>query len=409
MAVKWKNSFKPELVIEKLSKIRALGGGKVSFIGLEYEEYISVLQSMIDIDEDIPIEMSHELIVKGFYEAAKKPELTKQGVISSVKKVVREHLGKPDKNYYLVTTLNVHINNDLPRYIINGCSIRFYKTLPKKYRNARQEFLDMASPWLVDKDDDLSHFIVAQVAEKSIHGAAEKVMDAIDLLRGIWNLHLNKAMVLNFGGRRKPVNKVMLGAIHTLHDKNGKKVNDTYWYQPEYSKEPTKIDFSKNSYKTLEFTKNVRKILRKNCYRKEVEGAIVRYVRALDSRDYNSVFISLWGILEYLTSTSKDGYDKTIRRASFHYPDREYERQVLEHLRQYRNKSVHLGAGESQIDVHVYQLKSYVEQLLRFHILNHFRFDSIEESAKLMDLQHDIGELKKQIAIYQAGVKFISG
>ncbi|MGE4501208.1 MAG: hypothetical protein AB7C96_12735 [Hydrogenovibrio sp.] len=136
---------------------------------------------------------------------------------------------------------------------------------------------------------------------------------------------------------------------------------------------------------------------------------IVRYVRALDSPDYNSAFISLWSVLEYLTYTLKDSYDKTIKRTSFHYKDREYARQVLEHLRRYRNKSVHLGAGESEIDTHIYQLKNYIERLLKFHISNHFGFESIEEAAKFMDLQHDIGELKKQIAIYQAGVKFISG
>jgi hypothetical protein len=409
LTVKWKNGFNPEVIVGKLSSIRTIDGEKVSFSGFEYNEYISVLKSMIDVEENISTEIAHGLIVKGFHEAAKKTELTTKNVISSVKKTVREHLGKPDKAYWLVTTLNVHNSNDLPSYRINGCSLCFYKNLPKKYREARQEFLTMASSWLIDKEDSFSHYLVAHVSEKSAHDAVERMLDAIDLLRGIWNLHTNKVMVLSFGGRKKPVNQVMLGALHTIHDKNGKKIGDTFWYDPEYVKDHAKVDFSKNSYKTLEFTKNVRKALNKNSYKQDVEGEIVRYVRALDSHDYNSVFIKLWSVLEYLTHTLKDSYDKTIKRAAFQYQDREYARQVLEHLRQYRNKSVHLGAGESDIEAHVYQLKSYVEQLLRFHIGNHFKFGSLEEAAKFMDLPPDIDALKKQITLCQAGIKFMGG
>ena len=409
MTVKWKNSFKPDVILGKLSSIRTLDGEKVSFSGFEYNEYIAVLKSMIDVDESISTEVAHGLIVRGFHEAAKNQDLTSKNVISSVKKTVREHLAKSDENYWLVTTINVHSSNDLPRYSINGCSLHFYKYLPKKYRKTRQEFLVKVSSWLIDKDDRFSHYLVAHMSEKSPHDAVDKMLDAIDLVRGIWNLHTNKAMVLSSGGRKKPVNQVTLGALHTLHDKYGKKINDIFWYEPEYYKKHTKVDFSKNSYKTLEFTKNVRKALSKNSYKKEVEAAIVRYVRALDSQDYNSVYIKLWSVLEYLTHTLKDSYDKTIRRAAFQYSDHEYNRQVLEHLRQYRNKSIHLGVGENDIDTHVYQLKSYIEQLLRFHIDNHFKFGSLEDATKFMDLQPDKEALKKQIALYQAGIKFMGG
>lgn len=407
MTIKWKNGFNPQVIIEKLARIRTLDGEKVSFSGFEYNEYISVLGSMIDLDEGFSTVVANGLIVKGFHEAAKKQELTTKSVISSVKKVVREHLGKPDEKYWFVTTLNIHTRNDLPNYMINGCSVRFYKNLPKKYTETRKGFLKQVSSWLVDKDDSFSHYLIAQTSEKSAHDAVEKMLDAIDLLRGIWNLHTNKVMVLSFGGRTKPVNEITLGALHTLHDKNGLKVGDTFWYQPHHFEGANKVDFSKNSYKTLKFTKNVRRALSKNKYKNDVETAIVRYSRALDSSDYNSVFIQLWSVLEYLTHTLKDSYDKTIRRTSFHYQDREYARQVLEHLRQYRNKSVHLGADDNDIETHVYQLKSYVEQLLRFHIGNHFKFESLEESAKFMDLQPDVGALKKQISLCQAGIKFM--
>jgi len=409
LTAKWKNGFNPEVLLVKLTKIRTLDGEKASFSGFEYHEYIQVLKSMIDINDDVSSEIAHGLIVKGFNEAAKKPELTTKTVIASIKKVVREHLGKPNEPYWLLTTLNIHCKNDLPRYKINGCSIGFYKHLPKKYKKARESALSEVSSWLTDKDEDLSHFIVAHVSDKTAHEAVEKMLDAIDLLRGTWNLHINNSMTLSFSGRKKPINKITLGALHTLHDKNGRKAGGTLWYEPEYYKNHAKADLSKNSYITLKFTKNVRKALKKSIYGKDIEAAIIRYARALDSKDYNTVFIKLWSVLEYLTHTLKDSYDKTIKRAAFQFSDRDYNRQVLEHLRQYRNRSVHLGTGETDIDTHVYQLKNYVEQLLRFHITNHFKFKNLQEAARFMDLQPDKEELKKQIKLCRAGIKFLGG
>ncbi|MCP9904588.1 hypothetical protein KBY85_10640 [Cyanobium sp. BA5m-10] len=362
---------------------------------------------MIEISENIPIEVSRELIVKGFHEAARKTKLTQKNIISLVDKAVRTHLGMPEEGYSLVTTLNIHSSNILPRYKVNGCTLLFYKNLPKKYLATRQQFLSIAPSWLVGPKRASEYYLVAHASEKSTHAAVGKMLDAIDLLRGIWNLQANKVMVLSFGERKKPINQVLLGEVHTLHGKDGKNIGDMYWHQSENFQDHRKVDFSNDSYKILEVTNIWRDALKKNIYRKDVELGIVRYVRALDSRDYDSTFIKLWSVLEYLTGTLRDRYDKTIRRASFLYKDREYNRLVLENLRQYRNKSVHLGAGENNIDTHVYQLKSYVEQLLLFHIPNSFGLKSLEEASRFMDLQHDKEALKKQIAFCQAGIKFI--
>lgn len=407
MSVKWNKGFQPEVIVSKLSSIRTLDGEQVSFNSFDYEKLITALKSMIDVDENISTEVSNELIVKGFHEASKKPKLTKEAIISSIKKVIREHLSKPDEKFSLVTTLNIRNTDDLPTYKINNCSLFFYKKLPQKYKQTRQIFLKLASTWLIGKDDPFSYYLVVHTHEKSSHDAVAKMLDTVNLLRGIWNLHTNPTLLISFGGQKKPINQVQLGPIHTLHNKYGKKINDIYWYEPNYFKERSLVAFSDRSYITLEFTKNVRKALNKNPYRNDVEKAIIRYVDALDSQDYNSVFLKLWSILEYLTHTMKDSYDKTIKRASFHFKDRDYDTQVLKHLRQYRNKSVHLGVGDSDIDIHVYQLKGYVEQLLRFHISNFYNFSTLEDAAKFMDLPHDINALNKQIELYQNGIKFI--
>lgn len=389
LSAKWKKGFEPNVILGKLSKIRTLDDDKVSFSGFEYHEYIAILKSMVEINDGVSTEVGHGLIVNGFHEAAKKKEITAKNVLSSVNEALRKHLAKASQPFWLLASLNINFSNDLPRYRINGCALSFYKHLPRKYRKARQSVISEVSSWLIEKDENYSYYVTAHVCEKSKHDAVKRALDAIDLLRGIWNLHINKTMVLSFGGRKKPINQITLGALHTLHDRSGKRASSAFWYDPEHYKGHKKVDFSKNSYRTLEFTKNVRKAVKKNSYGKDAEIAIVRYVRALDSQDYNAVFIKLWGVLEYLTSTLRDSYDRTIKRTVFHYSDHEYNKQVLEHLRQYRNRSVHFDSGGNDIETHVYQLKNYVEQLLRFHIANNYKFESLQGAAEFMDLCPD--------------------
>ncbi len=58
------------------------------------------------------------------------------------------------------------------------------------------------------------------VRARSEHEAYEKATGALDLLRGIWNLRLNSA-ARSSSGKRKPVNVLQLGPLHSLHEPNG--------------------------------------------------------------------------------------------------------------------------------------------------------------------------------------------
>ena len=409
MCVSWKKGFNPEVILKKLSNIRSMDGQQVSFSGFEYHEYIAILKSMIEIDDDISTPIRNTLIVRAFHEAAKKPEIKPGIVISELKKLIKDHHDMPSRHYSLVTTINLDIKSELSSYFINGCSLKFYKNLPKKYVNARNKAISEVSSWLIGGDPAFNYYVIGHVNAKNEFDAAEKILDSMDIVRGVWNLHTNKSMVLSFGGRRKAINQIALGALHTVHNESGELASEMYWYETEFRDDRSRVDFSKKSYSALRFTKNVRSFLKSHRYKNEVEVGIVRYVRALDSGDYNAAFIKLWSVLEYLTSTLRDGYDKTIRRTVFQYNDREYHGEALEHLRQYRNRTVHAGSGDDEIETHLYQLKRYVEVLLKFHITNRFDFGSLSEAARLMDLSPDKDALKSQISLFKAGIRFLGG
>lgn len=132
-------------------------------------------------------------------------------------------------------------------------------------------------------------------------------------------------------------------------------------------------------------------------YRSEIEGALIRYVRALDSADLNDAFLRLWSLLEYLTDSTHDPYKVATRRAAFMFADRERSQLVLAHLTNHRNRFVHVGSDTDDIESLVFQLKRYVDALLFFHIGNHFDFHSRAEAARFMDLPTDKSELDLRI------------
>ena len=86
-----------------------------------------------------------------------------------------------------------------------------------------------------------------------------------------------------------------------------------------------------------------------------------------------------------------------MRRASFLYadPEREVHVQTLNHLRHYRNRSVHGGESSATIEAYLYQLKRYVEQLFLFHLTNSYGFRSFERAAAFLSLPPGPADLRR--------------
>lgn len=201
----------------------------------------------------------------------------------------------------------------------------------------------------------------------------------------------------------------MLGPVKTLHKPNGELASDTaFWYDDDYVEPIRALNIKRDWSRLKSFEKKIRSKLSKHSYKQEVEDSVGRYVRGLDSPDWNSSFIKLWGLLEALTATSpKDSHEVSVKRVLFVQRDRHYQKQVLTHLRNNRNASIHSGQEAEEIETILYQLKNYVEALLRFHIGNIYKFNSIEDSAEFMDLPPEVPDLEKEIETLEARIALV--
>lgn len=198
-----------------------------------------------------------------------------------------------------------------------------------------------------------------------------------------------------------------MGALHTLHFPDGNPATKgIFWYEPDYLEKTTDISREWTEINHLE--QKVRKRLLNHHYRTDMEDAIRRYARALDYRDFHISFLELWILLEKLTATTNAQYEKMVKRVAFLYKDVDLHRQIIQHLRLYRNSNIHTGQRSERISKYVYQLKRYVEQLIRFNLINSFQFTSLEETASFLDLSTDSNILKERAKLLNKGIKFRS-
>lgn len=168
-------------------------------------------------------------------------------------------------------------------------------------------------------------------------------------------------------------------SLATFHRPSGELEFEQFWYEPSLQRDTTLLKLDGQAADLLKASAKIRAKLRKHTYAVDMENAFVRYARAMDTIDYDVTIQKLWGLLEFLTETGLSSYDKTVRRTRFLYDEERFAAQVLEHLRHYRNRSVHGGYTGGNVESEVYQLKRYVDAMLRYHLVNSFQFASIAQ------------------------------
>lgn len=129
-------------------------------------------------------------------------------------------------------------------------------------------------------------------------------------------------------------------------------------------------------------------------------------MRALDESDPNTAFIRLWGALEMLVVPGQADYAKLVQRCAFLFNDTEFHRQLLEHLREYRNTNVHAGEESEQARTHCYQLQIYFVALLRFHLGNAKFFQSLDEANLFLEFPPDEKELKRRSQLIDKAIRY---
>lgn len=399
MATKINDRFNLNLIAEKLENIKIVNkDGSVGFQGLipDYEELATVIYTSIKFDSDVPETVRIKIIDRAITSAARKDKITEKSLLKEINIAENNYLQQPLQSYILVTSLSIKFFERLSRIQLDDNIITFSQRLPKHFsQDSLQEKITLGEI----ENVPLNYSVVkVRVKGRSEVEAAEKAFEAIDFLRGIWNFSLNlKTFSRTSFNTIEPINKIRLGPFHTLHQANGKLASDLIWYDTRYVEEKYLKSLENDWAKIRKEELRIRKGIKKISYSEDLKNALIRYANALDETDFESSYLKLWALLESLTGTNKRSYDETIKRTVFLYKEKAFHSQILEHLRTYRNLSVHSDKTSVHIERLVFQLKRYVEKLLLFHLNNAGKFTSIIEAGSFLDISTNPEELGKKI------------
>lgn len=415
MCARWKKEYDPNLLVNRLEELKIVNtSDRISFRGFEFEDVVTVLHSAIDFKKDLPEEQQRRILFDSVFSVARSGRLTAPSLLTQINREESYLANRPVHKFVLATSLSIRHFDSLRSTQVSGHRITFTRFLPKQFYHAHEEARKRTSKFVFGElPDPLSSLkaytsVRVSVQHRSEQEALTSALDALDLLRGIWNLYFRK-WARSSVGRREPVNSIVLGPVHSLHEPGGKIAAGMFWYEADYvgPLRPQRLD---KDYDALRrFEKQVRELLSRSNYRADAEAAVRRYTRALDFRDWDTSFVQLWGLIEQLTDTSRASYETTIKRILFLCDRRytEFHRQILRHLMNYRNRTVHAGVETVAIETLLYQLKRYAEVLLIFHVQNSSQFSSIKEAAEeYLSLPLDLNRLRSRIDFAERALRF---
>lgn len=391
----WSDPAKGSVVVAHLGKLLGLdeSGAVTLGVGPDFDRACSVLASLAGFDRAIPEQRRTALARQAVVNLKKQDRLSVEGVAGELAQLQRGYLSTRPAPYLLLTSMSIRHTPLLHSRQVRGCLVSF-----SPYRHRRFKYPETLREHSGHHGDPPIGYstVLVRVKARDATDAVPAALDSLDLLRGVWNFFLNfRGWRISLGGLgHAPVNPIVLGPIHTLHHPNGSPALAAHWWEPSYIQQVTPVELRDRLRRLRNFERWCKDRLAHPRLGDALSAILLRYVRALDDRFLNASFLKLWGVLEALTDTSNRSHEVTVRRASVFFRPLAFRRISLDQLREWRNRIAHEGAESPDPEQMVYELKVYVDVLLRY-LLRHVRdFHSVSEFGEFLDLPTDAGILE---------------
>ena len=392
MKIKDKKNRSPKLLYDRLTSTLAKGRSedesKIKFESFstffEIEEYEELLGSAFAFDPKIS-EHDRVLIVKralGDFLPKRGSERMYSAFKAKVEEYAAEHIGGARRNFLVLANLSINGAGRIGTRRISGiesmptASISLSQGRPQSTREKElKEFDALVNRLGVDRPGNW-WFAQIRLAALSEWGALQDGKLCLDLIRGIWNMHVNPYSIKTLIGNELPINRILAGPIVTVHDEKGNLVpeaNHAYFFRSNQRGCP--LETVRGAF-GLE--RGIRLRLRKISYAKEIVDGIVWLARALDCLEYDQLFLNLWSVLEYLVGTAEERLrqEDIVKRAVALSSDREYDLEVVNAAREFRNGFAHKFYAIAEGQKVAFGLKRIVERVLYYHIREGRKFES---------------------------------
>jgi len=391
-------------LLKKIEKSRLPSPDEKVRFSAVFIEYVTVLASAIKLHHVVPEREKWGMINGALASIPARSPIDIERFQEELARQEQAYLDKPLNTYIMVSNLSVEYFKGMRPIRLSDGLISFSGNLGPKFFRARKEIHQIETEF--PRPLPPYSWVRIRVEARSSDEAADLALDHLDLIRAIWNFYLLHGSLRKSSGRASPLNDIVAGPVHTIHLPDGQLAVEGFWFEPSYiqSRHPKRLEDRWPEIKEFEI-KTLRAI-RKIPYRIAIEDALRRYGRALDMVDWDAATLKLWSVLESLTDTLRLPYEKTIRRISFIYKERAYNMQVLRHIRDYRNRTVHAEFSRKDKETILCQAKNYVGDLVLFHLRMGRQFKNLEEAGRFLELPTDSKMLERDQKLMKIALGF---
>ncbi len=373
---------------------------KDGFSGVWFEDLINLVAAVCIDDDELSDADAFSICRDAAFNAAKST-ITADTLEAEIGKGLEAFRKTRPRTYIILTSISVEHSSDLASMSVRDARLDFLPRTPKGYDRTH---VPIAPP----KRELRYCTVLVRITGRSPFRSYERGMAVLNLVRGNWNLAMN-ANVWSEGGQDStaPLNVVLPGSIHTLHNDDGTRATDAYWFEPfPVDEDPIPAHDAKWKKGQGDGGKLLKAVEEAN-YRADIESIIVRYCRALDSRDPIRAFLQLWSVLETATGIQGPDYATMIDRLAYLYSEPERYRHVLELLREKRNQATHFGVtNEYKPRTDLVRLHSIAADCLMFLIRGGKFYRSIQEIGTFLSLPSDKDALERRIALTEEALTF---
>ncbi len=295
MCAKWK--YDPDRALSKLESTKRINSkGAVEFPGIGFEDCMELLISSVSFASDLLESTVREIVHRSIFTAAGKNKLEPKWVIGQIARLD------------LAGCISIQSRDPISRIKASTKIIRFGREVPSRILEKEAKYTNEFTQGVNAKfPREYMRFMVS-TRGRSKSEAGWAALDTLDYYRALWNLKLNMSAISRSSpGRVAPVNQIVLGPLETLFTAKKALIADTWWIQHGWDGPDRVLNVAQSWNDLREFDKKATASLKnkpEDC-RAMIKKGLLRYVRALDGRDYETVFLKLWSALEHLTITGR--------------------------------------------------------------------------------------------------------
>lgn len=382
-------------ILARLNRHRKQENGEVSYFDINLDWYITILHTNFSIDK-----IHHDVLYSIIFRSLFTPNTNNCLEINSFKILLKnkidEFLDQPLRPFLVRGFISAAGTMPFKKIKIVDGSVDFSRG--RKFRDISPEHL--RNPLFYGDLPRNFRPVVVSIKTRTIKEAVDYAIEKIDIIRAIWNIHLNYAQRTTFG-RPQPINRITLGPVFSVHLPNGRFTENGVWQNNAFVPPSNPITLDQYQDVLKKRTRLFLNVIRNKPIGRKIQDALIKYTRALDHINFDNSLVEMWSIIESLACAERNtSHRQIVDRAAAIYRDKHEARIILEHLRARRNEIVHRNTGFKDAENTVYQAKMIVEDFIFFYVI--FASKYLENEKEIIQFL----QLPRDKKLLRSGLRF---